>query len=307
MDTRFLHSFVTVVDSGSIAEAARLLDMTPATLAQRLKALEASVGSRLVTRAGRTVKPTAAGARILERARELLRGVRDLKSAASETDLPAGPLSLGATPTVMMGMLPTMLKAWVENHPGIAVYLEPGSSQALYARVLAGEVDAAIFVHPLFDLPKTCAWQPLRSEALILLTQAQTPVRDVLETLATQPFIRYDRQVVAGKMADDYLLARGIRPQVRFELDGIENIAKLVAEGLGVSVLPDWPVIGAPNPALRRWPLPPPVPARSVGVAWLPSGARSALVRAFVELAQAQSQAQAAAADRASPGVAQEN
>ena len=33
MDTRFLHSFITVVERGSIAEAARVLDLTPATLA----------------------------------------------------------------------------------------------------------------------------------------------------------------------------------------------------------------------------------------------------------------------------------
>ncbi|MEY9595508.1 DNA-binding transcriptional LysR family regulator [Bradyrhizobium japonicum] len=53
-------------------------------------------------------------------------------------------------------------------------------------------------------------------------------------------------------MADEYLRLHGVRPKVHFELDGIEQIAKLVAEGLGVSVLPDWPVIGSPDPKLRR-------------------------------------------------------
>ncbi|MEK0114936.1 LysR family transcriptional regulator, partial [Bordetella pertussis] len=96
MDMRFLHSFVTVAESGSIADAARRLGLAPTTVAQQIRALEADLGSRLLTRAGRTVRPTVAGARIVDRARELLRGERDLRSAASDTGLPAGPMRLGA-------------------------------------------------------------------------------------------------------------------------------------------------------------------------------------------------------------------
>ena len=44
MDTRFLDSFVTVVDGGSIAEAARRLNLTPAAVAQRIRALESEIG-----------------------------------------------------------------------------------------------------------------------------------------------------------------------------------------------------------------------------------------------------------------------
>jgi DNA-binding transcriptional LysR family regulator len=40
MDTRFLESLVTVADSGSIAEAARRLNLTPAGVTQRIRALE---------------------------------------------------------------------------------------------------------------------------------------------------------------------------------------------------------------------------------------------------------------------------
>jgi DNA-binding transcriptional LysR family regulator len=155
----------------------------------------------------------------------------------------------------------------------------------LYERVLAGELDAAILVHPLFDLPKSMEWRALRVEPLILLARADLRVDDVLAVAATEPFICYDRSVVGGKLAQDYLRERGIRPHVRFELDGIESIAKLVAEGLGVSVLPDWPVIGSPNPALRKWDLPEPRPSRTVGALWRPSGVRAPLVQAFVRMA----------------------
>jgi DNA-binding transcriptional LysR family regulator len=284
MDTRFLQSFIAVVESGSIAEAARRLDLAPTTVAQQIRALEDEFGSRLLTRAGRTVKPTVVGSRIIERTRELLRDVRDLRSAASDTGLPAGPLRLGATPTALMGMLPPFLRRWKQTHPGIPIYIEPGTSVTLLDRVISGELDAAIVVHPTFELPKTCAWRALREEPLILLTQARLAVKDPLATVAEEPFIRYDRRVVAGKMADEYLRAHGVRPNVQFELDGIEHIAKLVAEGFGVSVLPDWPVIGPHDPQLRRWKLPQPCPTRQIGIAWLRTSVRSQLVEEFVRM-----------------------
>ena len=82
MDMRFLQSFVTVVELGSIAEAARQLNLTAPAVAQRIRALESEIGVRLLSRSGQTVRPTEAGASILARARELLGQVRDLRSIA---------------------------------------------------------------------------------------------------------------------------------------------------------------------------------------------------------------------------------
>lgn len=285
MDTRFLQSFIYVVETGSIAGAARRLDLTPASVAQRIKALEADVGSQLIVRAGRTVKPTLAGNRILQRAHTVLSEVRDLRSAASETNLPAGPLRLGATPTGLTHILPGVLKQWVQAHPHIEIYIEPAPTTVLYRRVLDGQLDAAVMVHPLFDLPKSCAWHGLRNEPLTLVTPADMRVRDPIKTLAAEPFIRYDRQVVGGKLADDYLRHHGVRPRVRFELDGIESIGRLVAEGLGISILPDWNVGGPPDMAIKRWTLPAPRLERQVGIVWTRANVRAQLAQALVDLA----------------------
>jgi DNA-binding transcriptional LysR family regulator len=246
------------------------------------------VGSALIARSGRTVKPTPAGIRILERARAILRDVRDLRSAASDTELPAGPLRLGATPTALTGIMPPVLRTWVARHPHIEIYIEPAPTTLLYSKVLAGELDGALLVHPLFAIPKTCAWRDLRQEPLVLVTPAGMKVRDPLAVLAREPYIRYDRSVVGGKMAEDYLRARNLRPQVRFELDGIDSIARLVSEGLGVALLPDWAATGAPSASVRRWPLPAPCPVRTVGAIWPRAGVRSALMQAFVELTETQ-------------------
>ena len=54
MDSRFLQSFIAVVDCGSMADAARRLDLPPTTVAQQMRALEADVGCALLTRVGRS-------------------------------------------------------------------------------------------------------------------------------------------------------------------------------------------------------------------------------------------------------------
>ena len=59
MDTQFLESFLLVVEHGSVAEAARRLNLTPAGVTQRLKALEQELGMALVSRSGRTVRVRA--------------------------------------------------------------------------------------------------------------------------------------------------------------------------------------------------------------------------------------------------------
>jgi DNA-binding transcriptional LysR family regulator len=185
-----------------------------------------------------------------------------------------------------MGMVPALLRRWMSAHPTVQIYIEPGTSSKLLERVVDGNLDVAILVHPIFAMPKTCEWRMLRSEALILLAPQEMIVREPLLTAAREPFILYDRKVVAGKMADEYLRSRGIKPKVRFELDGIEHIAQLVAEGFGVSILPDWPAVGKPDGRTKRCPLPPPCPSREVGMVWLRSSVRSPLANALYDLVE---------------------
>lgn len=285
MDTRFLESFVQVVELGSIAAAARYLDLTPTAVSLRIKALETVVGAALVERAGRTVKPTQAGGKVLEQARLILLEVKNFNSLASNTELPAGPFTLGATPSALKGMLPPILRKWVDTYRNTEMLIEPASSTVLYEKVMRGELDAAILVHPWFDIPKTVNWKVLRTERLILLTPSHIARGNPFDIIKAHPYIRYDRRVVAGKMADDYLKGHRIYPNAHLELDGIDYIADLVKSGLGVSVLPDWATGDQIESSLMRHSLPDPVPTRSLGLLWLRANVREKLAHAFLDLA----------------------
>jgi DNA-binding transcriptional LysR family regulator len=285
MDTRFLESLITVIDCGSIAEAARRLNLTPAGITQRVRALESEIGARLLTRSGRVVQATSAGVAILARARDLLADVRDLKSIAASGEL-SGELRLGVMQTSLSGLFAGILIPFTRTSPRIDVRIVRDTSAGLYTKLQNGEIDAAITSQPPFAIPKTCEWHVLREEPFVVLTSASLKARAAHEILAREPFIRLDRKVFAGRLIDDYLRKAGIRPKERYELDGLELIAVMVDRGLGVSLLPDWAPPWPEGLSLRKLSLPNRSLVRRTGLLWNRASLRTRLVRAFLEQAK---------------------
>ncbi len=284
MESRFLESFVMVVDNGSIAEAARRLNLTPAGVTQRIRALETEIGTRLIIRSGRSVRPTIAGTAILSRARNFLAEVRELKSIAAG-DRPSGELRLGATPTSTSGLLPGILNSLAEKYPQIDVYMMAGTSAALYHRVLNGGLNAAIIAQPPFAIPKACEWRLLREEPLVVLTPASAPIRDAHAILTSEPFIGQRRDTWVGRLVYGYLRKAGIRPRERFEMDTLEATAVMVDRGLGVALVHDWAPPWPEGLSLRKIPLPPNPFGRRMGLIWNRASVRVRLVQAFLEVA----------------------
>lgn len=282
METQFLNTFVIVVDQGSMAAAARVLNITPAAVAQQIRTLEREIGAPLIARVGRTVSVTEEGSRILQRARELLRHVADLRSVANDSAV-SGELRLGACTTALIGMLPDTLARMVETFPLINVFIKPGYSAELCQDVEQGDLDAALVLQAPFSLPKTCEWQLLREEPLIVIAPEALAGRDPHELLSTQPLIRYDRNQWGGRQADEYLRAAGIVPRERFELNALNAIAVMVDRGLGVSLVPDWAPPWPEGLRLARIALPNVSVPRRLGIIWSRSSVRERLVSVFLQ------------------------
>jgi DNA-binding transcriptional LysR family regulator len=147
-------------------------------------------------------------------------------------------------------------------------------------------LDAAVIVEPQFTLPKSCGWEVLVEEPLCLLAPVALAGRDPLDLLASEPFIRYDRSMWGGRMADSWLRERQIQPQERIEIDALNAIAAFVHEGLGVSLVPDWTPPWPEGLQVVRIPLPPPVPVRRMGLVWT-DGPKASLARALLQEADA--------------------
>jgi len=287
MDTRFVQSFLMAVDQGSIAEAARRLNLTAPAIAKRIRALESEVGAVLVKRSGRTIRATEAGAAIIEHARRFLVEARDFKSIAA-TDRPSGQLHLCAYQSALSSQLPDILALMKQRYPQIEIHITSGSSSDLYRRVLDGDaLDAAIIAQPSFAIPKSCGWRLLRKDPLVLVTPQAMASRRPHDILTSEPFIRLDRNLWPGRLVDGYLRKLGIRPRELYEIDGGAAIAVMVNRGLGVSILPDWAPPWPEGLSIAKLPLPNAGSfARRIGVVWARASRRLGLVHALLEQAE---------------------
>lgn len=278
LETAFLRTFVLVADTGSMAEAARRLNLTATSVAQQIKALEKDFGAPLLARAGRTVALTAAGHQVVEGVRGLLRTLGELQELATSTE-PGRTLRLGTIHTALHSILPDLLVRLIRAHPQMQVLIEQDTSMVLYEAVQRGDIDAALCIHPQFEMPKTLGWRTLRREPLVVLAPPRLAGHDPHEVLRREPLIRYGRSQWGGEQAERYLRAAGISPLQRFELISLTAIAMMVDRGLGVSIVPD---ADPPLPAglrIVKLPLPEPSEERRVGLLWLRASSRSGSVK----------------------------
>jgi DNA-binding transcriptional LysR family regulator len=282
VDTRYLESFLEVVERGSLAAAARHLQLTPAAIAQRIEALEREIGVALVARSGRVVRPTVAGGAVLEKARAFLHDLRDLKSIAVGQTV-VGEFRLGAISTALTGYIPPMLSRFMTLYPDVGVFIEPGTSRELFDQVRDDRLDAALIIKPEFPLDKSLMFEPIAAEPYIVLCKPALAHRKAEDLLTREPFIRYDRAHWGGRLADSYLLRHKLKTNDRLELDSLEAIAVMVDRGLGVSLVPDW---SEPWPAgldLAKVRLQRGSPIRTIGLIWSKHSLRSATIKAFLD------------------------
>lgn len=285
METGYLDTFILVAESGSMSEAARRLEITPAAVAHQLRLLEREMGTRLLARAGRTVVPTEAGYRLAGRASAVLRDLRSIKAAIND-DAATGELRLGAINTALHSLMPDVLAGFVKVFPDARVDIRSALSAELYDAVLRGELDAAVCLHPPFALPKTVSWQQLAEEPLVVMAPSRWGHRDAHDLLREEPLIRYNRKLGGGKQADAYLRKAGIVPRERFELSSLPAIAMLVDRGLGVSLAPDAAVPWWRGLRVAKLSLADQAYRRRFGIIWPRTSVRTRLILALVEQAR---------------------
>lgn len=285
METNYLTSFLLVVETGSMAEAARRLHVTAAAVAQQMRTLEKEFATPLLTRAGRTVVPTPAGHRLKDTAPALLREL-SLTQALVTEDTSGGELVIGTINTALHSLLPDILAKFVITGPEVKVYLQSATTHQLYEQVQKGDIDVAVCLYPDFTLAKTFDWSQLREEKLILLAPKHLAQRHPHQLLRTLPLVRYDRNLGGGQMVENYLNTIGVVPQERFELSSLAAIAMMVDRGLGVALVPDTALNLPDGQGVVRIPLPDALQTRRFGMLWLRSSARLKLIHQLVDSAR---------------------
>ncbi|OSQ36999.1 LysR family transcriptional regulator [Thalassospira mesophila] len=238
METRFLETVLMVAEHGSVAAAARLQGITAAAISQRLKVVETELGVALFRRSGKTVQPTAECARLLPHAREMVQQASLLTGVLDREGL-TGTLKIGAIVTVMTSLVPRTLKYLRQTAPMLVPEIHPGTSVSLHDRISAQELDVIVAIAPPFARPKSLEARNLRAEPLMLITPSSIQ-GDTGQILAQNPYIRYDPASWGGRLAERYLAQQNIQPRLFCTIDSQETMARMVHEGLGVSLVPDW-------------------------------------------------------------------
>lgn len=238
LDIRYLDSLIAVVELGSIANAARSQNLTAAAVGQRILALEKHFNTALLNRNSHKATPTEACLNLLPRARHIVNEFYDMHADIDHSGL-SGKFHLGAISTALTGMLPMAIKQLALSAPGLVLQIKPGTSNSLFADLADRRIDAAIIALPPYSLPSSYHSQILREEPLILLSN-QSAGKNIRQKLTQNPYICYDSQSWGGLKASQFLKDKGIEIEPYYELDALEAIEKLVQQGMGVSLVPQW-------------------------------------------------------------------
>jgi DNA-binding transcriptional LysR family regulator len=239
MDVRFLKSLVAVVETGSIAAAARRENRTAAAISQRVQSLERTLGCPLLLRTAHATRPSDQCLLMLPKIRAIIEQAQTLQDDLHLDGL-VGEVKIGAISTALTGVLPALIERLAISAPDLKLKITPGDSRSLYEKVLNAELDAAILVRPPFQPPKALALAVLKVEPLILVAPAARAGQSLEALLRAGPFIRYDARSWGGQIAQRYLDEQAIEPNVLCELDALETIVMLVTQGMGVSLVPQW-------------------------------------------------------------------
>ncbi|AKJ27295.1 LysR family transcriptional regulator [Caldimonas brevitalea] len=128
MDSLYsMRVFVRVVDCGSLAGAARHLDLSPAAVTRAVAKLESELGARLIHRTSRRLVLTSVGEDYLERARSILQQVEEANAlVADSVATPKGPLRLLVPNSFAVHTLMDRLPAFRRRYPSVTLEMTTG-------------------------------------------------------------------------------------------------------------------------------------------------------------------------------------
>jgi DNA-binding transcriptional LysR family regulator len=236
---RALECLVAVLDYGSVTEAAARLHMSQPALSHQIAALEREIGTPVVERLPRGVRPTAAGRAIVADARAALaaaeRVVATGRAVAAGTE---GQLRIGCAESMTAALLAPVLRAWHRRHPGIQLALtELSSADALAELAASGRADIAIG-------PRPTHWDGhldiIGEEEIVAVmsTAEQSSTAWTFAKIAEHPMVHYHPDNGLGIWLDEIAAQHGVTLTAATRTRQATTAAQLAAAGLGTALVP---------------------------------------------------------------------
>jgi DNA-binding transcriptional LysR family regulator len=235
-----VRTFQEVVRHASFSRAAETLHLSQPAVSHHIRHLERALGAPVLERMGRRALPTRAGELLLEHAGRAFAELEAARQAIQRLrGIVAGRVRLGTGATASTYLLPDALQRLRARHPDLDLVVVTGNSPDLAAAVSASELDVAILTMPVQG--RQLVTTPFRADAQVAISSVEHrwarrgPLRPA--DLAEAPLILYERGGTVRRVIDEWFRRGGVRPRVAMELGNVEATKRLVAAGLGVSVI----------------------------------------------------------------------
>ncbi len=243
IDIRQMRYFVVLAETLHFGRAAERLHLSQPPLSRQIAALEKELGVRLLERGSRHARLTQAGRRFLEDARAVLasfdQACRNARRAAAGE---LGELSFGFMMHAAHTVLPGLARRYMASHPDVRVELREVVPGSLIDAVLAGRFDAGIMFSP--GPIRGLQTRPVHREQLCLAVHAGHPLASralvCARDLRGEPLIAAPAEVAPTlhEAIAGYCRSGGLEPAIRLEAQLQQTIVSLVAEGLGIALVP---------------------------------------------------------------------
>ncbi|MDY6978875.1 MAG: hydrogen peroxide-inducible genes activator [Pseudomonadota bacterium] len=244
MNLRDLQYIIAVAETRHFGRAAERCFVSQPTLSGQIKKLEEQLGVAIFERTNRSVEVTPIGEEILRHARLMMEQMNAIEQLAQAHQDPlAGPLRLGAIPTISPYLMPLILVPLKQQYPQLKLILSEEVTDTLIRRLQQHEIDAALLATPvdepeleqmpLFDEPfwlahprdhafynkETITREDLESTELLLLAEGHCLAKQAMEVC------RLKERSERGEMAD-------------LRAASLETLLQLVGAGFGSTLVP---------------------------------------------------------------------
>jgi DNA-binding transcriptional LysR family regulator len=252
---RALESLVAVVEHGSLTKAAAVLHMSQPALSHQIAAIERELGTAVIERLGRGIRPTAAGLATAAEARVALAAAdRAVLAGRRVAAGRGGRIRIACAETMTAWVLVPVLRSWRRRYPDVELDLkEYTSADRMLDVLLAGEADVTVGPRPTRTDERA---EILGQEEVVLVASHEhrfaAKAAVPLAELPAEPLVHYDPSNGFGVWVDQFAAKRGVAlPQPVLRTGSPRTAAQLAAAGMGVTIAPFSALTPLPGGTIR--------------------------------------------------------
>ncbi len=281
MDVKTLYTLLAVADRGSFGQAANALNLSVAAVSMQMSALEDELGLSIFDRSRRPPVITEEGLQLTHRARELIAHWESMSEALRRSS-GRGLLKVGSIHTCVSGILPRALKYLQREKYPIDIQLTTGLTHELERAIERRQLDAAIVTEPEF-VGGEVEFRSIMEEPFVVIAHRSTKIESDKKLLQSTPYVRFNRAARVGRLIDEEIARRRITVRSVMEIDNLEGVIAMVANGLGTSIVPMRFVNNDIPAAIRSVPFGSPPMRRTIGLLSLRDTPRAHLLHDLFE------------------------